>query len=553
MGANKMDMNWDLLIENHFKDKKEKKETLSLNTLMESVNEVMAELEAVDSILLERPESGPKAVSFDYSAIPMFPVSELSWASLESNDEGAVKGRQQLEQFLSRISGDDIGTKLDNITKVMNDPVYAQQMTGGDSQASKIANTLAYLIFFKTLTTVVTNFNAASAGFNFEAFLAVLLGGGQIPASGADTIADLTDAAGTPISLKLYQETSLKSGGSMLDLFGDLISPPYYMQYVVVAKTLKGKSTQRSGTLDFMRYNITLDNVMNLMFNSAHAKHHIPIITLPKAVVSGEMGLDFEIPKVPSLGQVKRAFDDELRSTDLPEVEELIRVIDYGHSPKLFSGKTALSPLMKTASPKRASAEIKRIYQEYGKALGAELTEEQAIRLHGIMQAANNKVTAISIEAATKRDALTGATGKDAYATAEESVNFYNRLSTEQKAQALLLTKTMSLPGAQYALTRQDIYNITKLSGEHDVLPSGQSEVSIGKIEIGQDKTQEMLNTMVNDINAGVFEIFQNVKTLSDSLQTYFANAMEDSSMAETAIESSQNIEVKTKEVSDIN
>ena len=110
----------------------------------------------------------------------------------------------------------------------------------------------------------------------------------------------------------------------------------------------------------------------------------------------------------------------------------------------------------------------------------------------------------------------------------------------------------MSLPGAQYARTRADIYGITKLSGKYDVLPDGQSEVSIGKIEIGQDKTQEMLNTMVNDINAGVFEIFQNVKTLSDSLQTYFANAMEDSSMAETAIESSQNIEVKTKEVSDI-
>ena len=112
------------------------------------------------------------------------------------------------------------------------------------------------------------------------------------------------------------------------------------MQYVVVAKTLKGKSTQRSGTLDFMRYNITLDNVMNLMYNSAHAKHHVPIITLPKAVISGKMGLDFEIPRVPSLGQVKKAFDDELRSTDIPEVEELIRVIDYGHEQRCRNEKS---------------------------------------------------------------------------------------------------------------------------------------------------------------------------------------------------------------------
>ena len=118
-----MSTNWDLLVENHFEDKKKENSTLSLDTLMESINEVMTELKAVDSILLEAPDqAGQKAVSFDYSAIPMFPVSELSWASLESNDAGAVKGRQQLEQFLSRISGDDIGTKLNNITKDMITP-----------------------------------------------------------------------------------------------------------------------------------------------------------------------------------------------------------------------------------------------------------------------------------------------------------------------------------------------------------------------------------------------------------------------------------------------
>ena len=43
-----MDTNWDLLIENHFKNKKKDNSTLSLNTLMESISEVMAELEAVE-------------------------------------------------------------------------------------------------------------------------------------------------------------------------------------------------------------------------------------------------------------------------------------------------------------------------------------------------------------------------------------------------------------------------------------------------------------------------------------------------------------------------
>lgn len=73
---------------------------------------------------------------------------------------------------------------------------------------------------------MITNFNASSAGFNFEAFLAVLLGGSQIPASGATTIADLTTSDGTPISLKLYNEKTVKAGGSYNDLISDLTRSP---------------------------------------------------------------------------------------------------------------------------------------------------------------------------------------------------------------------------------------------------------------------------------------------------------------------------------------
>ncbi len=81
MGANKMDTNWDLLIENHFKGKKEEKSTLSLSTLMESINEVMAEIEAVDPILLERPQGGQKAVANWNSSWPASAVTILapSW------------------------------------------------------------------------------------------------------------------------------------------------------------------------------------------------------------------------------------------------------------------------------------------------------------------------------------------------------------------------------------------------------------------------------------------------------------------------------------------
>ena len=539
-----MSTDWDLLIENHFDRKSENK--LTLDTLLSAVNEVMKNLEG-DSYLLTERMSNPKSIDISYDAIPTIPLSELGWAGLESNNETAQASRAQLEQFLSRIGGNDLRTKLSNLSKVLNDPIRAQKLIsiGGTSSASKISNTLAYLVFFKTLTQVITNFNAASAGFNFESFLAVLLGGAQIPASGADTIADITDERGTPLSLKLYNEKTLKSGGSYVDLIGDLIKSPYYMQYVVVAKTLKGKSTSRTGGLDFMRYNITSDNVMNLLLNGAYEGHK-SYIRLPRAVVSGEQSLNFRIPKVPSLGQIRSEFNQILLDSlgDVEWAEDFVDLVDYGEDKDLFTGTVGLSSLKRT--PRGAS--MKRIISGAAKLAGVEETREFKQRIHKLIYDANEMAIKKPMKAMNQLRKIRG--GAASYATPEQSVQFFNRLSSADKRRALMLTYGYSLPGAQYALTRADIYGIQRLARDQRIFPSGQNEVSIGKLEIGQDKVEEMLTTMINDINQSVFEIFGNVKVLSDSLQSYFANELNDSSMADKAIKAANDIEAKTKEVS---
>jgi len=539
-----MSTDWDLLIENHFDRKSENK--LTLDTLLSAVNEVMKSLEG-DSYLLTERMSNPKSIDISYDAIPAIPLSELGWAGLESNNEAAQASRAQLEQFLSRIGGNDLRTKLSNLSKVLNDPARAQKLIsiGGTSSASKISNTLAYLVFFKTLTQVITNFNAASAGFNFESFLAVLLGGAQIPASGADTIADITDERGTPLSLKLYNEKTLKSGGSYVDLIGDLVKSPYYMQYVVVAKTLKGKSTSRTGGLDFMRYNITSDNVMNLLLNGAYEGHK-SYIRLPQAVVSGEQSLKFRIPKVPSLGQIRSEFNQILLDSlgDVEWAEDFVDLVDYGEDKDLFTKTPGLSSLKRT--PRGAS--MKRIISGAAKLAGVEETREFKQRIHKLIYDANEMAIKKPMKAMNQLRKIRG--GAASYATPEQSVQFFNRLSSADKRRALMLTYGYSLPGAQYALTRADIYDIQRLARDQRIFPSGQNEVSIGKLEIGQDKVEEMLTTMINDINQSVFEIFGNVKVLSDSLQSYFANELNDSSMADKAIKAANDIEAKTKEVS---
>ena len=106
--------------------------------------------------------------------------------------------RQQLLQFLSNIQGGDLQSKLKSLADFYSNPDSVN--LEGETTGEKIANILSYLVFYKTLTKVISNFNAASAGFNFEAFLAVLLEGAQIKAN-TGTIADFTAGDNTPISL----------------------------------------------------------------------------------------------------------------------------------------------------------------------------------------------------------------------------------------------------------------------------------------------------------------------------------------------------------------
>ena len=82
------------------------------------------------------------------------------------------------------------------------------------SNAEAISQLISYLVFYKTLTKVVTNFNAASAGFSFESFLAVLLDGQQVPAN-TGTIADFITGDGVPISLKLHTISTLAVPGGI--------------------------------------------------------------------------------------------------------------------------------------------------------------------------------------------------------------------------------------------------------------------------------------------------------------------------------------------------
>ena len=159
-----MSTDWDLLIENHFDRKSSNK--LTLETLLSAVNEVITESTDLRTPIMERVGS---PISVVYDGIPEIPLTELGWNKLETDEGTEVTGQQRalLENYLDNIApGGDLATKIKAL-----DSFYASGFNQIESEKTNemISKTLSFLVFYKTLTRIITNFNAASAGFTFEA------------------------------------------------------------------------------------------------------------------------------------------------------------------------------------------------------------------------------------------------------------------------------------------------------------------------------------------------------------------------------------------------
>ena len=180
-------MNIDALVENFYR---KNDETESL------INEVLKFL------LTEQDVGMPPRATFNWSMIPDIPISEIGWSDVTTTAKGEkILGPQRalLQQYL-----DNIGSRGASFEEQIAslEEFYTQGpqkiVAGATNNTEVISKLISYLVFYKTLTKVVTNFNAASAGFNFESFLATLLHGEQIKAN-TGTIADFLTGDNIPI------------------------------------------------------------------------------------------------------------------------------------------------------------------------------------------------------------------------------------------------------------------------------------------------------------------------------------------------------------------
>ena len=277
---------------------------LDLRSLLQMVEDVMSEPLTImeDTIPTADKFSDKETLDMIMKMIPNIEVSEIGWSDVRTNDEGeAISGPQRslLENYLTNIKGATFEERIDYVGMFYAAGAGVIGVGKDQSRTGRITQAISYLVFYKTLTKVITNFNSSSAGFSFESFLSALVKGQQIQ-TGSKTIADYTDNLTNqeiPVSLKLYREGALEVGGSYTDLVNDLVEPKFDfdgMRYVICTKVLEGEDLEQHGEIKFWQFDFTLNNVMWILMNSKEKSAEC--IRIPHAVKSKIEGKETQAP-----------------------------------------------------------------------------------------------------------------------------------------------------------------------------------------------------------------------------------------------------------------
>jgi hypothetical protein len=550
----------DNLIESIFSKKENNK--FGFDNLLDIVSEVLETMPPQRFIIKEKKNSEGKTTQFTISMIPDIEVSELGWSDVRTPETGKpVKGRERqiLEAYLENIVGttggiDSLPDKLQALSSLAENPEqFIASETSGKSNSEKLKTVISFLVFYKTLTKIIANFNASSAGFSFESFLATLLKGRQIPASGAGTIADFVDENGVKVSLKLYQESSVEVGGSFVDLTGDLIRDEK-MTYLVVMKNLKGSRETLDGILTFYRFDFTLDNVMEILKDSKAFSARCIILPLE--------GDDLDTEEIPEKVNTVQLMNDKFEEY----LKELIK------DEKIVSDILS-SPMFQYGTPEGKEVRVGVKYPTTGskkeKVMMAlkdilDIEDEPAEQIAGLLRNASSAAEEdLKKTRQSRKDKIAsvipslskyGSSPSDKaekkkyqqgiYEAANKSAEYYEKLSTDEKKKALLRTNGY-INELQFSLNRKEVLQLA--SGQKG--DSGGAEPSIGVLKIGTSSLQSMLDSSIAALNTDIFSVFSNLQSLSDSLNSFFAGGLEDDNAALNAIDNANAIEGKTEKI----
>jgi hypothetical protein len=330
------------------------------------------------------------------------------------------------------------------------------------------------------------------------------------------------------------------------------------------------------GTLKWYRWNFTLDNIANII-SQASDKYskciQLPVEFIQKNTNAPDV-FDYSstlptLSNLPSPEELEKEFitefDVQLKNLGIElgpgdpnaedpieqqsQVERILQAINYAKSddsfnpadPKKFGGvEQGVVRGVSNFNYKLLFAKIRALLPEKS------YREQQAV--WKAVSTANNAIIlkhAASKKAAERTKMLSQ---EGVFATLEDSVEFYNDASPEMKKLALKNSRGY-LSTLQFSLNRGQVYDVNRLAGEPGALPDGQADVKIGELNIGDQYVQTMLNDAIGLINKSLFDVFTNLRTLTTSVQGFFAGGLADDDLAAAAVESADSISQKTQEL----
>jgi hypothetical protein len=535
---------------------------LDLKMLMEMVEEVF---ESVPHLSEEAPAPASLASQSDDAAlemilkmIPDIAVSEIGWSDVRTTEEGVeIKGPQRrlLEDYLKNIQGGDLAEKIAGVSQFYTNGAGLISEQAGEDRTKRIVQAISYLVFYKTLTKVITNFNASSAGFSFESFLAALVNGRQIPAN-TGTIADYTDRSSgeeIPVSLKLYKEKQLEVGGSFTDLVNDLVTPKYMglggaMRYVICTKELTGEDLEQEGKINFYQFDFTIQNVMDILSQSRLNE----VIRLPTVVLSAiqagqqsgagerlglaardkQLSAEELTPKFNDelWKQVKAIVDNEespLRQFEEDDMEKLKAELNWEKNDEIFNNDKV-----------RGKGKLNvRIIPKIIQKLYPDIPDEVRQSISAAVIAANKAVIdsqTAAIKKSVRKNQIAQMMSDGEFLSPEDSARAYKVLGESQKKQALLNTLGY-LQTLHFSLNQTQSIN----PGE----PT--NTLNLGAIMVGRRMVANAMENVRELLNEEVYEIFQSLQLLSDSLNEFFAGGLENDELATSAVGNAENISSK--------
>tara|TARA_Y100001938_G_scaffold97852_1_gene134015 strand:+ start:539 stop:2176 length:1638 start_codon:yes stop_codon:yes gene_type:complete len=471
-----------------------------------------------------------KEMKLTWETLPMPNINEIAWSDVKSTE------RKEIAAFLKRIGGDtgNLPSKLEAINTVVKE---------GFKKGTAMGTVLSYLVFLKTLTYIIQSFNSASAGFTFESFLGVLLGGEQIP-TGQDTIADYMTGEGEYISLKLLTQkgsiggSGKKSAGSTIDgsytqLIDDLSGTSGInsdrMKYVIALKDFEGEGTGLGGTISIYEFEINRETLQELMAQNKESRESFSLMT-PKSRKMYYEG-DREATKEDLNDFMPIFLSAAHEEGDTPEKQALFAAWQKAltnavkkSNPELL--EITADDVAEEAWEMLSSGELERDFDLSNDLLGSLV--QKAIKTVWNIQN-KNRQTKAKVDAALK--------SKLEFMSFEDSAKELGNIKSDEQ-----YYNTIKKYSRGYVTTGQ--FKIT----QEPIMKKAAGSRWIGELKVGREEVERALRESVTDVNERMFAAFNKMNMLATSLQSFFLKGLRDAD-GDKAIAASTGV---SKDVGDI-